>query len=132
MRIEWFGGEPTLALGTIEEFSGFFLDFCEAHGIAYEAVALSNCTMVDVAAARLLSDCGVKKVAVSFAGERELHDERRQMAGAGSAFDRCLEALRALLRAGRLRVPEIRVTPAARGRRVPLLTYAICSTKPRV
>src|SRR5215207_6934664 len=46
MSVDWFGGEPLLALDVIEHLSAAFRRLCERHGADYSAQVITNGTVI--------------------------------------------------------------------------------------
>ena len=98
--IEWYGGDPSLALDTVDDLSGFFLDFCSARGIAYNALMITNGNLIDGAAADLLGRCGIREVLITIDGPQELHDRRRFPADGSGSYQRIMHAIELLQERG--------------------------------
>ena len=98
MHVDWFGGEPMLALPIIEKLSAAFLALCAAHGLSYRAQVITNGTAIDENAADILERSGVKRLQISLDGLPDIHDIRRPYkSGRGSSFATILENLPAVV-----------------------------------
>ena len=98
MHVDWFGGEPLLALPVIENLSAAFLKLCETHGLPYRAQVISNGTAIDKDSADLLERVGVTRLQISLDGLPDIHDARRPYkSGRGSSFADIIESLPAVV-----------------------------------
>lgn len=73
LEVEWYGGEPTLALELIERMSLRFIAWCEEHDVAYTASGLSNCVRIGSEEAALLARCRVESLLITIDGPEDLH-----------------------------------------------------------
>lgn len=94
LSVQWFGGEPLLALDAIEELSSGFLRLAEATGATYLATVITNgMLMTDAVSARLAAH-GVGVAQLTLDGDRELHDRTRRETAASGSFDTILDNIR--------------------------------------
>jgi len=77
MEVDWFGGEPLLALGAIEHLSEAFLSLCAKYDTPYSAQVITNGTMITDRAMEVLTKSGVDRLQITLDGLREVHDLRR-------------------------------------------------------
>ena len=77
MAVDWFGGEPLLALGTIEYLSDAFLDLCKRYDTSYSAQVITNGTMISDRAVEVMQKAGIDRLQITLDGLREIHDQRR-------------------------------------------------------
>ena len=96
LEIDWFGGEPLLALGALEILSGQLMSLAQRHGIDYRAMVHTNGYLLDQAAVDVLERCSVKNVLVTIDGDRISHDAKRHLKGGGPTYDRIVANLRAI------------------------------------
>jgi uncharacterized protein len=98
MHVDWFGGEPLLALPVIETLSEAFLALCQAYGLQYRAQVITNGTMIDQKAADVLTRAHVNRLQISLDGLPDIHDARRPYKSArGSSFGTILDSLPAVI-----------------------------------
>ena len=94
MHVDWFGGEPLLALPIVERLSGGLQRLCASHEIPYRAQIITNGTQVTPAAVDVLLRSAVDRVQISIDGPAAVHDRRRpSKAGRQSSFDQIVDAL---------------------------------------
>lgn len=77
MNVDWFGGEPLLSLGVIENLSRQFIGICRDHNIPYYSQVITNGTVVTANTVRVLEEAQVQRLQVTIDGPADLHDERR-------------------------------------------------------
>ena len=77
MAVDWFGGEPLLALNTIEYLSTAFMGLCERYDTPYSAQVITNGTMISDRAIDVMLNAGVDRLQITLDGLKEIHDERR-------------------------------------------------------
>ena len=100
LSVQWYGGDPSLALDVVEELSGKLLRLCESLGAAYEAMMLTNCNVIDEPAVEMLSRMQVKSVFMTIDGFEGTHNERRVSAVGLNSFERNIEAARLFVKHG--------------------------------
>ena len=109
LNVQWYGGEPLLAPGVIEELSDFFIGFCEEHHIAYSSMAISNATRIDKTLAELLGRCRVSEIMITIDGDEAEHNKRRPAADGENSFQAIMGALEALRECGVNAMPVMNV-----------------------
>src|ERR1700754_2573829 len=77
MAVDWFGGEPLLALGAIERLSEAFLDLCRRYDTPYSAQVITNGTMISDRAVEVMHKAQIDRLQITLDGLREIHDQRR-------------------------------------------------------
>lgn len=100
LQVQWYGGDPSLALDVVEELSRKLIGWCDGCGVAYEAMMLSNCNNIDDDTARMLAHARVKLVYMTIDGFEETHNARRVSATGSNSFERNIEAARLFARHG--------------------------------
>ena len=100
LAIQWYGGDPSLALRQVEEISKRLIAFCDEHAIIYSAMILTNCNLIDHDAVELLKRCRIGDAFVTIDGPEEIHNQRRVAADGSNSFERQIEAARLMLDAG--------------------------------
>lgn len=91
MRVDWYGGEPLLALEIISYLSEHFLKLAQEFNCEYESSIATNGTLLDNKAIKLLVENKVKSCQVTVDGPKEVHDKRRGYKNdKGSSFDQIL------------------------------------------
>ncbi|MFW6028074.1 MAG: radical SAM protein [bacterium] len=98
LTITWYGGEPLLALGTVERLSWHFLGLCDDFGAKYSASIVTNGTLLTDHAAQRLAACRVARAQITLDGVPELHDERRVPKDRKPTFYKILDAIQTAAR----------------------------------
>ena len=98
LHVQWFGGEPLLALDDVRRLSEKFLTLTKRAGKGYSAEIITNGFLLTDEIAKELAAVGVLEAQVTLEGMRRMHDRiRRPQDGCGS-FDRMLENMAAASR----------------------------------
>ena len=77
LHIRWFGGEPLLALDSIERISNILIQICDLADVEYSAEIQTNGYMLDLSSIARLSKCRVHHVHISLDGYDVEHDRVR-------------------------------------------------------
>lgn len=89
LSVGWFGGEPLLARGVVEEVMEHVASLIEKHpGIQCSANMTTNGYLLTREVFQRLLSRGVTEYQISFDGPREWHDQKRVLAGGQGTFDR--------------------------------------------
>jgi uncharacterized protein len=100
LDVQWYGGDPQLALDVVARVSRGLLDFCEARGVEYSALMLTNATLIDDEAAGVIAAAGVSRALVTVEGVRELQNTRRPLVDSRDSYEAVKRGIAALQRAG--------------------------------
>ena len=93
MLVDWFGGEPLLALDIIESLSTALTGLCDTHGIGYTSQVITNGTLLTKENVETLLACRVERLQITLDGIRAVHDARRRSKHGGSSFDAILAGI---------------------------------------
>lgn len=94
LSIDWFGGEPLLALNVIEELSEKMIPICQKHQKPYTASMTTNGYLLDVETFRKLLKCRINSFQITLDGYQELHDQIRILKNGGPTFQTILNNLK--------------------------------------
>lgn len=86
LSVTWFGGEPLIGMEVIEDLSVRFLE----GPYQYEASIITNGSRLTPETSRRLVALKIAWAQITLDGPRELHDQRRPLAGGQPTFDRIL------------------------------------------
>lgn len=75
LHIRWFGGEPCLAIDTIEYISKALIDYCNQKSILYNSLIVSNGALLNRQMASRLKDVQVKRVQLTIDGMEDYYSE---------------------------------------------------------
>ena len=92
MFVQWYGGDPSLALDVVERLSSKLIEWCDEMGVDYSAMMLSNCNVIDEAAVKMLVKARVQCVYMTIDGFEETHNVRRVSAVGLNSYERNIEA----------------------------------------
>lgn len=87
--ISWFGGEPLLALESIQYLSKRLIEFCECNNILYKAEVTTNGTLLTPEVASVLDLLRVEEVQITLDGIE--HDATRKMKNGTSSYKTIIE-----------------------------------------
>ncbi len=94
MSVDWFGGEPLLALPAIDYLSKAFLDLCKKYDTPYSAQAITNGTVITDEVVEVMQRSKIERLQITLDGLRVTHDERRPGKSAAIAsFDQTIRGL---------------------------------------
>lgn len=97
LTISWFGGEPLLALGLVEEVSEYILTLTRLHShVVYTAGMTTNGYLLSPSTFTRLVGLGINRFQVSLDGDCEAHDSTRRRLGGGGSFGRIWDNLLAV------------------------------------
>ncbi len=101
LKVNWYGGEPLLALDIMEALSARFMAFCAKHSVRYTAHVLSNGSLAtkDVCR-RLAKNCRVATVMPSISGNGVMHDWQRTAKDGKQHFDDLMTNIDNMIEAG--------------------------------
>jgi uncharacterized protein len=100
LDVQWYGGDPQLALDVVEQVSRGLLEFCAVHDVEYSALILTNATLIDDAAAQVVARAGITKALVTVEGVRDLQNDRRPLVDGRDSYEAAKHGIAALMRAG--------------------------------
>lgn len=99
VSVNWFGGEPLLALRVIRELSADFIAAADAAGKPYTARMSTNGSLLTKATLTMLHrDCRLGSVVITIDGPEELHDRRRIKRNGIGSFHRTIAVLADVVR----------------------------------
>ncbi len=93
LSVTWYGGEPLLALDTIEALSQGFLRVTEEKHVSYEASIITNGTLLTEEVAQRLLAAKVSSAQVTLDGPPDVHDQRRPLRSGKGSYARIVANL---------------------------------------
>jgi uncharacterized protein len=94
LAINWFGGEPLLALPVVEEISEHILSLLAIHEhVMYSGFMTTNAYLLEPKTFERLVALGIANYQVSLDGDEDVHDLTRRMLNGRSSFARIWENL---------------------------------------
>ena len=103
LSVQWYGGDPSLALDVVQELTAKLVAFCDERGVAYDAMMLTNANVIGEKEAQIVADCRVSSVFLTIDGPEEIHNRRRVAANGSNSYERTIRAAR-LFRAHGIRI----------------------------
>ena len=103
LNVQWYGGDPSLALDVVEGLTNKLVSWCDENAVAYDATMLTNANVIGEQEADLIAACRVSGVFLTIDGPEEIHNKRRVATNGTNSYERTIQAAR-LLRARGLRI----------------------------
>ncbi|MEZ5144604.1 MAG: SPASM domain-containing protein [Acidimicrobiales bacterium] len=94
MSVTWFGGEPLIGKRALLALSDRFIAACDAFDVHYDAMIVTNGSLLDEATCAALRDRRVTTAQVTLDGPPATHDRMRPVAGGRPSFERIVANLR--------------------------------------
>ncbi len=103
LKINWYGGEPLLAIDVMEALSARMRAFCRERGIEYFAHVLTNGSLADAEMCRrLVENCGLVTIMPTISGNGPMHDWQRHANDGRAHFDDLMRNIDHMREAGLL------------------------------
>ncbi len=93
LNISWFGGEPLIAIKSIEYLSKHFLSICKKNNINYYANIITNGYLLTKKNVDLLKKYKVKQVQVTIDGPKKIHNSRRPLKNGKGTYSKIIKNL---------------------------------------
>ncbi len=107
-HLTWYGGEPLMDQDSIWELSKAAIEYCDAHGIKYSSMMISNGYKMTVPVAEKLNEARVTRVQITIDGDEEAHDSRRHLTSGRGTYQKIIENIKEVT-ARRLLTVSVRV-----------------------
>lgn len=96
LSITWYGGEPLLAVGTIDRLSKKFIQLCNDNNVNYSANIATNGYNLSKKNLDMLRNYNVINFQITVDGNAKTHDSRRPLVGSLPTFDKIISNLEKL------------------------------------
>lgn len=93
LNVSWFGGEPLIAINTIERLSKEFISICQFYKRGYTSTMTTNGYLLNVDLFKHLLDLRILGYQISIDGLKDTHDNQRPLANGNKTFDVIIENL---------------------------------------
>lgn len=93
-HLTWYGGEPLMDQEAIWDISADAIAYCEANGIKYTSMMISNGYKMTVPVAENLKKARVSRVQITIDGDAEAHDSRRHLTSGRGTFDKIIDNIK--------------------------------------
>lgn len=101
LEINWYGGEPLLAIEAIEKMVERITELTNKKGCSLRQNMISNGFLINKEVADRLRRIGIETIQVTLDGPKEIHDARRVLKdGKTGSFDRILHGLKTAISVG--------------------------------
>lgn len=98
LDVNWFGGEPLLAMDVLRELSARFKQSCQDRGVSYMGSMTTNGYLLDRSTMSELVRLGISRFQITIDGSQADHDCRRVLESGEPTFTRIIDNLRDLKR----------------------------------
>ncbi len=89
LAISWFGGEPLLGRGVVEDISSHIAEAVVGEpGLQYEADMTTNGYLLDLPKAERFAELGIRAYQISLDGPQAVHDSTRVRVNGSGSFQR--------------------------------------------
>lgn len=97
LHVAWYGGEPLLRVGMIEDLSKRIIPIARDYSLKYSSMVVTNGWNLTREAAQTLYDCYVRTIQVTLDGPPDYHNSRRPLVGGQQTFERIVGNLKAVV-----------------------------------
>jgi len=94
LEVDWYGGEPLLALDIIEDLTESFLDLAEEHQFEYSSSIITNGYLLTPDNVDRLVRLKIRHAQVTLDGPGRMHNVKRPLKNGKESFDRIIENLK--------------------------------------
>lgn len=94
LEVDWYGGEPLLALDIIEHISTALIKIANEMKVSYRASVCTNGTLLDSSTVELLATLGVTDCQVTLDGPPHIHNAQRPFNGGEDSFTTIIEGIK--------------------------------------
>ena len=94
LKVDWYGGEPTLKMDVIARMANKFIEICAENGLTYISSITTNATLLSEKNARILKEAAVTHMQITIDGPKEVHDVRRVGINGEGTFDKIVGFIR--------------------------------------
>lgn len=94
LKIDWYGGEPTLRMDIISDLSTKVQDLCRKNNITYLSTITTNASLMNEEKAKQLKEAGVSFMQITIDGPKDVHDTRRIGADGSPTFDTIIDFIK--------------------------------------
>jgi uncharacterized protein len=91
--VDWYGGEPTLAMGVIERVSSKLIDLAKDFGAHYQAYIVTNGYLLTPNVVDKLAALKISCPQITLDGPKEVHDSRRMSESGAGTYDTIIKNL---------------------------------------
>ncbi|HAU86874.1 MAG TPA: hypothetical protein DCW90_15700 [Lachnospiraceae bacterium] len=94
VNIDWFGGEPLLAMDVIENISKKVIEICKREKKQYSSFITTNGTLLTLGVFKKLYQFHVVRYQITIDGTRDIHDQQRVTSSMQPTFERIINNLK--------------------------------------
>ncbi|EOS34786.1 radical SAM additional 4Fe4S-binding SPASM domain-containing protein [Lachnospiraceae bacterium A4] len=94
IKIDWYGGEPTLRMDVINRLSKKIIELCDKYQIMYISSITTNATMLSYENIRILTNAKITHMQITIDGPKSVHDKRRVKCNGEGTFEEIIDAIK--------------------------------------
>lgn len=98
IKIDWYGGEPTLNIEIIKNLSEKVIRLCQENHITYIASITTNATLLSDRNIQILKAANISHMQITVDGPKEVHDRRRIYRNGNGTFETIIENIKKIYR----------------------------------
>lgn len=91
LMVTWYGGEPLLALETIQRLSNYFIKIANENNVKYKAGIVTNGYLLNEETVSIIKEASISNCQITIDGNKETHDKRRFLENGSGTFDAIIE-----------------------------------------
>lgn len=91
LSVNWYGGEPLLAIDVIESLTEHFLKICKENNITYSSTIITNGYLLNMETVNRLIECKISNCQVTIDGDKKTHNLRRPHVSGKDTYDTILK-----------------------------------------
>lgn len=77
IKVNWYGGEPLIAIDSVVQISNLLIDFSNTNNIEYSAKMITNGSLINDEILKKLKSIKVSNIQITIDGTKEKNDKRR-------------------------------------------------------
>ena len=96
LNIDWFGGEPTIAVDIIESITEEVKKLCKQYKVRFVASMTTNGYLLDIHLLKRLKKMNIYSYQITIDGFKETHDKQRMLISGAKTWERIFQNLLAI------------------------------------
>ncbi len=95
--VDWYGGEPLLAVNVIRYFSDILSAYCLKNNVEYQSSIVTNGTLLNEENIKILQKAKINNIQITLDGNKEIHDKYRPFKNGKGSFDLIFENIKSAI-----------------------------------
>ncbi|OPF52175.1 hypothetical protein BH721_12940 [Clostridium baratii] len=94
LKINWYGGEPLIAINIIQKLSDQVISLCKEYDVKYSASIVTNGTLLTKNICNILKyECNVEALQITLDGAPKTNNSRRKLKNGEDSFDQIINSI---------------------------------------